>query len=448
MVRLIEEFIRTLRASEVRVSVAEAIEANEAVATIGFADRTLLKNALALILAKTVDEKRCFSESFDLFFSRDQFADKKISLESQGKSNFNEKSTGNELADMLLSNDREGLAIAIERAAHEVGVTNIRFRTQVNFLTRRIVDRLGMAELEGLIAQSNQGEVAGGGGLITALKSYRIRLIDESRNFVERQFELYGRFAGQKLREEFLERTPLAVIDRNDHERMNKLIRRLARKLTSKYVLRRKKSRRGVLDVHRTLRANMAHEGIPFKTFWKQNRVKKPKIVAIVDVSRSVAASAKFLLLLLYNLHEILAGLKSFAFSSHLIDIENILHSDPIEVAIPKILNEIGFLPTNYGRALYNIKTEFPHAIDRFTTVIILGDARSNYSDPRPDIMKWIHQRARRVIWLNPEPTTFWGTGDSEMMRFKPYCHITKKCQTLQDLERVVDDIFRTTIPR
>ena len=133
MVRPIGDFIRTLRASEVRVSVAEAVEAHEVAAIIGFADRTLLKDALSLTLAKTVDEKDRFSESFDLFFSRDQFTGKDLGTDITKTTRFNETQTGNALADMLLRNDREGLAAAMEQAGREVRVTNIRFRTQVNF---------------------------------------------------------------------------------------------------------------------------------------------------------------------------------------------------------------------------------------------------------------------------------------------------------------------------
>ena len=277
------------------------------------------------------------------------------------------------------------------------------------------------------------------------LEQQRTRLLGEARAFVERQFELYGRSAAKQLREGFLERAPLAGIDRRDHARMNQLIRRMAKKLASRYVQRQKRSRRGHLDIRRTLRRNMAHDGIPFETIWKTKRIERPKIVAICDVSGSVAASAQFLLMFLYNLNDILSDLRSFAFSSHLIEIKDVLDEDQIEAAIPRVLDKIGFLSTDYGRALDDLKSQFGEAIDRRTTVIILGDARSNYGDPRTDIMRWINQRSRRVVWLNPEPQSFWGTGDSEMLRYAPYCNVVKPCRTIKHLERVVDDLLRST---
>ena len=444
MVRPLEDFIRALRAAEVRVSVAEAMEAHEVTAHLGFADRTLLKDGLSLILAKTFNEKQRFDDSFELFFARDQFHNITAKPGDANDAPEPQDNTGNDLADMLLNDDREGLAAAMEDAGRAAGVGNIRFRTQVNFMARRMVDQMGLAELERLIAQVARSDIPSGDALATELEVQRSRLIEEGRAFVERQYELYGRFTGQQLREEFLERTPLAAVDRRDYQRMNTLIRRMARKLASKYRARHKRTRRGHLDVRRTLRVNMAHDAIPFETVWKQKRIERPKVVVIVDVSRSVAAAAQFLLMFLYNLNEALSDLRSFAFSSSLVAVDDILNTNGLDEAIPKVLDKIGFMSTDYGRALDDLKSEFADAIDRRTTVIILGDARSNYGDPRADVMRWINQRARRVVWLNPEPETFWGTGDSEMRRYRPYCHVAKTCRTIKDLERVVDDILRS----
>jgi uncharacterized protein len=439
--RQLEDFIRALRAAEVRVSVAEAIEAHEVVATFGYGDRALLKDSLALTLAKTVGEKQRFAESFDLFFQRQEFTSQ------DGDEPLSEAApeTGNDLADMMMSGDGDGLAAAMERAGQDIGVGNVRYRTQVNFLTRRMLDRMGLREMEQLIAAVNRGDAPGGQALSDNLEAARTRLFGEARDFVERQFDLYGRFEGERLRESFLERTSLAAIDRRDYARMNTLIRRMAKKLASRYVHRHKRTRKGHLDVRRTLRVNMAHGGIPFETIWKQKRIEKPKIVAICDVSRSVAATAQFLLMFLYNLNEILSDIRSFAFSSYLIEIADALDDHDIEEAIPVVLDRIGFMPTDYGRALDDLKTQFGDTIDRRTTVIFLGDARSNYGDPRADVMKWLNQRAKRVVWLNPEPETFWGTGDSEMPRYRPYCHVAKTCRTIKDLARVVDDIMRSS---
>ncbi|MGI9424450.1 MAG: VWA domain-containing protein [Hyphomicrobiaceae bacterium] len=442
--RPVEDFIRALRAADVRVSVAEAMEAHQVVAAVGYGDRALLKDALAVTTAKSAEEKQRFSETFDHFFARRQFSESDAAGEAN-RTTRDPIDAESALAEMLLRNDREGLAAAMEAAGQAAGVGNVRYFTQVNFLARRMLEQMGISELENLIAAVARGDVNGGQQLADQLEDGRTRLLREARNFVERQREAFARNAGEELRRDFLEKTPLASIDRRDFARMNQLIRRMAKKLASRHVQRHKRTRRGHLDVRRTLRVNMAHGGIPFETVWKQKRIERPKIVAVCDVSRSVASAAQFLLMFLYNPNEVLSDIRSFAFSSSLIEIEDVLSDHQVEAAIPKVLEKIGFMSTDYGRALEDLQSQFGDAFDRRTTVIFLGDARSNDLEPRTDILNWIQQRSRRVIWLNPEPESFWGIGDSEMLRYRPYCHVATSCRTIRQLERVVDDILRSS---
>ena len=443
----VEEFVRALRSSGVRVSVAEAMEAHEIVATFGYGERPLLKDALGLTLAKTVEEKQTFSETFDLYFSRRALMGED-DPDAPSPLNADAEQTGNPLADMLLSGDRDGLVAAMAAAARQTGVETIMYPTQINLFSRRLLDQLGLRQLEQMMVTgaSPGGAPAGmGTGMATTLEGGRRQLLDQARAFVTQQYQLYGRANAVELRQQALERTPLAAVEQRDFDRMNAIIRRMAKKLASRYAHRHKRTRRGHLDVRRTMRVNMAHDGIPFDVVWKQKKIDRPKVVAICDVSRSVAAAARFLLMLLYNLNEALSDVRSFAFSSHLVGIDDELAGHPIEDAIPLVLDKIGFMPTDYGRALEDLKADHAAAIDRRTTVIILGDARTNRTEPRADIMKWVNQRAKRVVWLNPEPQTFWGIGDSEMPRYRPYCHVAKTCKTIKQLERVVDDILRST---
>jgi uncharacterized protein with von Willebrand factor type A (vWA) domain len=179
---------------------------------------------------------------------------------------------------------------------------------------------------------------------------------------------------------------------------------------------------------------------------WKQEHIDRPRIVAVCDVSRSVASAARFLLLFLYSLYEVIEELHAFAFSDRLIEVSDVLEDEPVEQAIPEILRRIGFRPTDYGRALADLDEEFMDDIDRRTTVIILGDGRSNDTDPRIDLMRRLHDRSKAVIWLNPEPESFWGQGDSEMLRYRQFCHVARTCSTVQHLERVIDDVLKSYI--
>jgi len=187
----------------------------------------------------------------------------------------------------------------------------------------------------------------------------------------------------------------------------------------------------------------MGWGGIPFVTVWKQKRIEKPRVMVLCDVSGSVAAMAQFLLMFLYSLNEALKDIRSFAFAGSLIDVSHILESEPIEAAIAKIMQAIGFGSSNYGNSLADFEDGWERYVTSKTTIIILGDARGNRTDPRTDIMQRLSQRAKRIIWLNPEFRAAWGTGDSDMFRYAPYCNLVTVCNTLRHLERVVTDLLK-----
>lgn len=435
----LEQFLTALRGAEVYVSPAEAIDAHRTVAAVGYADRTLLKDALCAALAKTSDEVRRFDDCFDMFFSRTEFQERAAGETIEGA-----PEVDNPLAQLLLNGTASDLAQAMEQAAVAAGAANIRYATQRGLLTRRMLDRMGLRELEALITQLKQHNETPSAALAQRIEDGRSYLFDEARQYIGRQFELYARAASEQLHEEFLRKTGLFAIQRRDFDHMRRIVRRMARRLATRYDRRRKHTRRGVLDVRRTLRRSMPHGGIPFETVWKQTRIERPKIMVICDVSQSVAAAAEFLLLFLYSLNEVIATLRAYAFSSHLVEVSDLLEDLPVERAIPAILEKVGFRSTDYGRSLADFDEGFMDAVDRRTTIIILGDGRSNNSDPRLDLMRRLYERSKSVIWLNPESETFWGSGDSEMLRYRIFCHIAKTCSTVEDLERIIDDVLKS----
>lgn len=438
----LQNFIRALRAAEVRVSPAESIDAAETVAVTGYGDRLLLKNALCTVLAKSPDEVAAFEDCFEMFFAREEFRDADA---APGDNDGGEMEASDlPLADMLLAGDQSAMAAAMEQAADEAGANTIRFFSQRGYFTRRTLDRMGLRELERMIAQLRRSEDPDDTALAERLEQGRSLLLEQGRQYVERQFELYARSAGEQLREEFLAETRLSAVEQRDFDRMHRLVRRMAKRLAARYSRKRRHSRRGVLDVRRTLRRNMAHDAIPFETVWKTETIDRPQIVVICDVSRSVAAAARFLLLFLYSLNEVIQDLHAYAFSDRLIDVSDTLETYEVEEAIPRILQDIGFRPTDYGRALDDFVENHLNTVDRRTTIIILGDGRSNDTDPRIDLMRLLSDRAKAVIWLNPEPESFWGQGDSEMPRYRPFCQVAKTCNTVMQLEHIIDDILKS----
>jgi uncharacterized protein len=301
---------------------------------------------------------------------------------------------------------------------------------------------MGLEALESEIEALRRNAAPAALARADALERQRRRLAEGVRDFVKRQLALYADGRTEAMREEFLSSVRLTALDRSDFQRMHGIVRRLAKRLASRHAQVRRRARRGQLDLRRTLRQNMATEGMLFRTSWKRRKIERPKVVAICDVSGSVASVARFLLLFLYSMHEVMAGLRAFAFSDRLVEVSDILERNEIEPAIALILREIGFGSSDYGRSLEDFAAGWLDRVDQRTSVIIMGDGRSNYGNPRSDLLENLSKRCKRLIWLNPEPESLWGSGDSEMLRYRPYCHYAGVCNNLRHLERAMTDLL------
>lgn len=446
--------LRVARGAGVRISIAESLDAFESANAVGFADRQALKDALTLTIAKSVEEKQLFEQAFETYFKRDTTAlgagtapatQRKPDGSPQGEAGAQGEGDGggaaSNLGQMLMNNDLAGLAAAMERAAEAAGATNITLFTQTNLFARRILDRMGLPELEREIAKLR---AEGNTDLADRLAKARAALGEQARAYMERQLSLFAAGTTREIREGALRQVNLSQLDRRDIQRMRGLIRDMAKKLAERYSRKRYRDRRGVLDTRRTIRKNMAFDGVPFRTVWKRERIDKPRVMALCDVSGSVSTVARFLLMFLYSLHDVLADLRGFAFSSHLIEVSEILRRENSDDAITKILEAVGFGSTNYGKSLEDFTEIALKGVNRQTTVIILGDGRGNRNEARVELMKGIFERAGRVIWLNPEPRPLWGTGDSDMYRYAPFCTQMTTCNTVAQLERIVEELLAT----
>ncbi|MCP9627976.1 VWA domain-containing protein [Rhodopseudomonas palustris] len=456
----LHRFFRAARGAGVRVSPAESIDAMRAVTQVGFADRGLLRDTLLVTLAKTQEEKQALGECFDLFFSRPEpppppddsdESSSDQSSESQGQSSA-PGSPGQgggdgaaqpelgELAQMLLGQDRSAVAAALSGAAAAAELSNIRYFTQRGLFQGRMMEALGIGRLRDDLDALKGANPAEAERLAAALDGLR----DSVREMVSQALVLYGREETENLRNEILRNAPLARLERRQVEQMKALIRAIARRLRERYSKPRKRQRRGHLDVRRTIRKNAAWGSVPFLTAWKRRHRDRPKIVAICDVSGSVAQVSDFFLLLIHSLHEVVDDVRSFAFSGHLIEVSDILDKQEPETAMREIMSKVGFGSSDYGNSFADFEKRYLRSVTPKTTVIVLGDARTNNLDPRTDLLRQISERAKRVVWLNPEGRMGWGWGDSEMPRYAPFCNVVRQCATAKQLERAVSDIVAT----
>ncbi len=446
----LHRFFRAARGAGVRVSPAESIDAMKAVADVGFAERGILRDTLLLTLAKSQEEKQALGDCFDLFFSQPEVpeetapedaADSKGADPSQGENEPGGPGAPTpelgDLAQMLMSRDRNAIAAAMAAASNAASLSDIRYFTQRGIFSSRILEQLGIERLRDdldALTATNPGDAE---RLAAALEALR----ENVREVVNQALVLYGREETENLRNEILRNAPLARLERRQVEQMKALIRAIARRLRERYSKPRKRQRRGHLDTRKTLRRNAAWGGVPFLTSWKRRHRDRPKIVAICDVSGSVAQVSDFFLLLIHSLHEVVDDVRSFAFSGHLIEVSDILDTRSPEEAMSEIMSKVGFGSSDYGGSFKDFEKDFMRSVTPKTTVIVLGDARTNNLDPRADILRTISERSKRLVWLNPEGRMAWGWGDSEMPRYSAFCTVVRQCSTAKQLERAVSDI-------
>ena len=466
------DFIQVLRSHDIRVSPAETLDAVGVTTTLGYSDRNLLRDGLAMTLAKTPAEEVIFLDCFDRFFQQDladfsssdmpsdqdenkdldstddtaaqteDFSDSQLSaLELALEKNPSlESLLQTPLMQNLLNNNRNELTLAINAAAQRVDLQKIQMFTQKGQFTRRILDAMGEEQIRNAVIELERAESPA----LAVLQRYRDILRQQVRDYVEREYLLHAEGKTQQFMDDILSKTRLNNIEHIYLHKVHELIRKMAKKLASRHSHKRRRLKRGQLNMAKTLRKGIPNDGVMFNTFWRQVKKEKPQILAVCDVSGSVAAYSKFLLLFLYSLQDILPKVRSFAFSSHLGEVSTYFDDYPVEKAIELVNWKYGGA-TDYGNSLMDFSKLALDDINSNTTVIILGDARNNNGDPKLDILQSIFQRARQVIWLNPESRRAWGSGDSEMLRYQSACHFTAECNNLKQLEHIVDQLLKRT---
>ena len=343
------------------------------------------------------------------------------------------------LMEMLRADDRNALALSIARAGERIGLSNIQMFTQKGQFTRKILDELGEAHIrQAVVDLENRGSPA-----LQKLQLYRDRLRELVRDHVEREYLLHAQGRNKQFMDEVLSRARLNNIEHHYLHRVHDLVRKMAKKLAARHSRKRRITKRGQLNMSKTIRRGIANDGVLFDVYWKSVKKDRPQILAVCDVSGSVSAYAKFLLMFLYSLSDVLPRVRSFAFSSHLGEVTELFDQHPLEKAIELVNWKYGGA-TDYGNSLLDFARLAMDDIDSNTTVIILGDARNNNGDPKLEVMQSIYARAKQVIWLNPESRKLWGSGDSEMQRYRSACHFAAECNNLQQLERIIDQLLRS----
>ncbi len=447
MDKVMVEFIQSLRQQGMRVSTAETLDAMRAIPLVGYNDRAMLKLALSCCLVKTLPDQVLFDQCFDQFFqvpdsrpARTDKAEPKTLWKAFGRKPTQTLLPQSELGQLLLNSTGAELELKLAQAAKASQLSQMKSISQRGLFGHKMMISLGMGGLDQEI-RLNQNGSSQQESLARALTQAKADLQQDIKSYVDRQFLTSTKGIHRQLREAVLMETRIDQLPAQD-EAMN-LVRKLAKKLAAAHSRRRKVPQYGQLDIQKTLRNNMAYDGVILQTHWRQKKIERPRLWVICDVSGSVRPYAGFLLMFLYCLNDVLSQVRAFAFSSDLVEVTEWFERLPLPQAMQQTLQQAGQGSTDYGQTLTSFHQQHLNTLDHRTTVIILGDGRNNFSDPKCNLLQDIHGRAGQVLWLNPEDKRRWGSGDSEMLRYQAYCSQTVACHNLQQLERFISGLLR-----
>jgi uncharacterized protein with von Willebrand factor type A (vWA) domain len=275
-------------------------------------------------------------------------------------------------------------------------------------------------------------------------------MIRQNMQGMQQQIE---QFSGERIAENMSEKPrgervdnlmnrPFHALSNTDKKVLQNEVKRLAAMLRTRIALRQKRAKSGQLDPKATIRANLKYHGVPMEIKHK-DRTRKPKIVVICDISTSMRFCSELMLSFLFALQGQVRKTHAFAFIDHLEYISDDFSGSDADQAITSVLWRMpsGHYNTDLGWSLQNFNDDFMDTLNSGTTLLIVGDGRNNYYDPRLDIFSVMSRRAARTIWLNPEPPIMWH-GDSDMHKYAPLCDNVSKVGNLRELANAVDELM------
>ncbi|HBH12698.1 MAG TPA: hypothetical protein DDX29_06265 [Clostridiales bacterium] len=445
MDNIILDFCYNLRNAGVRISVLETIDAITAIKHIGFGDKESFKYALSTALIKSEEDILIFEKQFESFFN--------IKLFNMDYSDGNldtvktlDKEWSNLTASIINKDDRQFLEL-FNKAVDSSRLNEMQYRTQQGMYVQKIMDQIGLKNFEEDLIYLSQRKIPGTESMVSALEKRKKDLWEFVENYVKSQYELHEGRRNEHSLENRLQDTRFAELKEHEMESMKTIINRFVKKIYSQYSKRKKNYKKGFLDIKKTLRKNSSNDGMLFDIQWRFKKINRPDIFVICDISNSVRYASHFMLLFLYSLNNTLLKIRSFVMYSDLVEVSHIFKEYEVEEALDRIYSgedlDILLGYTDYGESFKDFKEICGKSINKKSTIIILGDARNNDTNPHIEILKEIKDKCKKLIWLNPEKKLLWGTSDSEMDRYLPYCDIAEECNTIGQLNKVLNDIFK-----
>ena len=457
------EFSNLLRQNGLRVSLAESMDMLRALDVVGLPDRQTVRATLRATMVKRSVDLPTFETLFDLFFSGLADAIKELTAATASALEMSEEEfqrfleelkkrleeAGTELSPLaraLLEADSGRLEKLLREAAEQAGLGDIQHGFQEGRFAHAVAQALGLSGLSMELARLKELLAGLSPADARRLEAYLDRrlqdLADMVKSLVRGELQRQDVTRGDQQRLQALAEKSFYYLSEEEIRRMQEAVTKLARRLRNVVSIRRKRARRGKFDSNDTLRKNLQYGGVPFRIVFDRKRKEKPQVMVLCDVSDSVRNVSRFMLQFVYSLQDLYSKVRSFIFVAEVGEITRLFQERDINDAIGAALHGDVinvYAHSDFGRAFKAFHRDFLPAVNKRTTVIILGDGRNNYNLPHDWVLKDVQQRAKQVIWLNPENKMTWGFGDSEMDRYAAYCTLVEECRNLNQLYHVID---------
>ncbi|WP_157063354.1 VWA domain-containing protein [Luteipulveratus mongoliensis] len=453
------EVATSLRTHGLRVGTSEVADAGAVIQALGMDDRELLREGLASAFLRRAGQRDVFDQVFDIYFpaavgARSGTPDARLDEASSPREAADV--VRDMLMDALARGDKAELdrlaataldqlgvvrpddpeagwsaAQALEQLAPQTAIVGALERARAMGADGDGQDDEG--ERGGGSGAAGQGQGAGSGGGATQRREQLTDRIerDEMRGRVaafRRRVETEARRRNAEVRgsqrisryavQDALEKRDFLGPGGGELVAMRATIDPLARKLAARLTARQRQQSRGSIDIRKTLRRSMSTGGVPVDPAYARRRPHRPDLVLLCDVSGSVAGFSGFTMTLMQAISAQFNKIRVFAFVSTTDEITDLVKAarleDDVISAVVRTRKVFGWgASSSYGQSLDSFVSTHLGAIGPRSTVLILGDARSNYGLPRLSALRQIRDQARHVAWLNPEPVASWGTGDS-----------------------------------
>jgi uncharacterized protein with von Willebrand factor type A (vWA) domain len=442
----VEGFVAALRQAGLPVGTSEVIDATRVLGAVDLLDRDQLRAGLAATLVKRPADRPAFDTLFDLWWPV-AVGEPVESEAGQERAGVDVDALRDELRQLLLTGDDEALRRFARRAVALLGRAETQPGRQSWFAYRVLrslsADTLVASLLEALLA----GEPRGGLAEQVARQAVRER-ISAMQAYVEA--EVRRRVAEERDRDQVARTALRPLVDevdflraqREDLAAMRRTVHPLARRLAARLAARRRLGRAGRLDVRRTVRASLGSGGVPLVTHHRPRRPHRPELVVLCDVSGSVAGFAHFTLMLTAALREQFTRVRAFAFVDTCDEVTRLFGAGAdLMDSVARLSREADLVwydgHSDYGHAFEVFTDRWPDAVGPKTSLLVLGDGRTNYRDPGLPLLEALVGRSRHAYWLNPEPRRQWGSGDSAADRYGEVVEMIE-CRTIAQLAEFV----------